>query len=225
MDLVNTSCTAVITADLIASALIHHLLVFQGQEMTMNLRSCDYSGVITVAVITTLSHSESSVTHECRCHSFLACKSSWKVSEQRLRLSWLLLVWLYKAWLQSLWLSYTVTVIILTVCTFSYFEWWGMRSTVSCGRSERKQFPLPSLLVLYCRITLAWMRLLGLSKSLTLFTRSLTWVKRWKDSRVASGLLPYSHSLSFMSVIKLTCLNTVSVVYTLQGTRVICCWK
>lgn len=56
MDHVNTSCTAVIIADLIASALIHHLLVLQGQEMTMNLRSYDNSGLITAAVEVTLSH-------------------------------------------------------------------------------------------------------------------------------------------------------------------------
>lgn len=56
MDHVNTSCTAVIIADLIASALIHHLLVLQGQEMTMNLSCYDNNGVITAAMEVTLSH-------------------------------------------------------------------------------------------------------------------------------------------------------------------------
>lgn len=136
--LVNTWCTAIRAADLIASALIHHLVVFQGQEMTMNWRSCDYSGVITVAVaVCTVTFTVNSHPW-CRCHSFPAWVLFWKVSEPELRLSWLLLALPPWAWLQSLWLSCTVTVIILTVCTSSSSEWWGMHTTSSCGRKDRK---------------------------------------------------------------------------------------
>lgn len=76
MDHVNTLCAAIITADPIASAFIHHMLMLQGQEMIMNLRSCDYSGMITVAAVVTLSYSHSTVAYECRCHSSLAWMSS-----------------------------------------------------------------------------------------------------------------------------------------------------
>lgn len=54
-------------------------------------------------------------------------------------------------------LSCTVTIIILTVCIFLLL--WMVRhahSYVSSGRNDKKQLPFPTLLVLYCRIFLAF---------------------------------------------------------------------
>lgn len=64
MDRVNTVCAAIMTAGHIASALIHCLLMLQGQEMTMDLRNCDYSSVITEAAVVMLSHLQATIICE-----------------------------------------------------------------------------------------------------------------------------------------------------------------